>query len=121
MTFNVILPNLSLAFSTVTFYQIARILLTPTVALLNYALYRATLPFPALLALLPTCLGVAAVSYYDSLPRASQSGVQTTTPLGILFALTGTLASSLYTILISASHRRLRMSRPEPPPKPPPP
>src|SRR5271163_1026586 len=35
MALNVVLPNLSLAFSTVTFYQVARILLTPTVAAMN--------------------------------------------------------------------------------------
>ncbi|KAG7290898.1 hypothetical protein NEMBOFW57_000903 [Staphylotrichum longicolle] len=110
MSLNVILPNLSLAFSTVTFYQIARILLTPTVALLNYTLYRATLPPLAILALIPACLGVGAVSYYDSLPTTPTSSSTTsspsvkTTPLGILFALLGTLASALYTTWIP--HRR---------------
>ncbi|KAK4041048.1 hypothetical protein C8A01DRAFT_34892 [Parachaetomium inaequale] len=91
MSLNVILPNLSLAFSSVT-YQIARILLTPTAALLNYILYRTTLPPTAILALVPTCLGVAMVSYYNALPNATTT--TTATPLGILFALTGTLASS---------------------------
>ncbi|KAK3295597.1 uncharacterized protein B0H64DRAFT_474525 [Chaetomium fimeti] len=119
MSLNVILPNLSLAFSTITFYQIARILLTPTVALLNYLLYRATLPPRALLALVPACLGVGLVSYYDSLPpptttttttTTSSTSPKTTTPLGILFALTGTAASSLYTVWIGAYHRRLKLS-----------
>lgn len=116
MSLNVILPNLSLAFSTVTFYQIARILLTPTVALLNYTLYRATLPHSAILALIPACLGVGAVSYYDSLPTTTTSSSRTsspsvkTTPLGILFALLGTLASALYTTWIGAYHRRLSLS-----------
>ncbi|KAH6850064.1 hypothetical protein B0I37DRAFT_444155 [Chaetomium sp. MPI-CAGE-AT-0009] len=118
MSLNVILPNLSLAFSTITFYQIARILLTPTVALLNYLLYGATLPPRALLALIPACLGVGLVSYYDSLPPTSTntSPTSTTTPpkttttLGILFALTGTAASSLYTVWIGAYHRRLQLS-----------
>ncbi|KAL2270369.1 hypothetical protein VTJ83DRAFT_2553 [Remersonia thermophila] len=118
MSLNVILPNLSLAFSTVTFYQIARILLTPTVAALNCLLYRAALPRRAILALVPACLGVGLVSYYDSLPPPSSKNgggggggaVQTTTPLGILFALAGTLFSSLYTVWIAAYHRRLRLS-----------
>lgn len=125
MSLNVILPNLSLAFSTITFYQIARILLTPTVALLNYLLYRATLPPRAILALIPACLGVGLVSYYDSLPPPTNTPTTiitptttpsattpptTTTPLGILFALTGTLASSLYTVWIGAYHRRLQLS-----------
>ena len=130
MSLNVILPNLSLAFSTITFYQIARILLTPTVALLNYLLYRATLPPRAILALIPACLGVGLVSYYDSLPPTTTGTTntpttiitpattttnpthapKTTTPLGILFALTGTAASSLYTVWIGAYHRRLKLS-----------
>jgi solute carrier family 35 protein E3 len=127
MSLNVILPNLSLAFSTVTFYQIARILLTPTVALLNYMLYRATLPPRAILALIPACLGVGLVSYYDTLPRGGTATTSTTTiitpttaaqpttqqhthPLGVLFALSGTLASSLYTVWIAAYHRRLQLS-----------
>ncbi|SPQ22809.1 b28cfb56-f72a-4d67-bf8b-b99c500918b7 [Thermothielavioides terrestris] len=132
MSLNVILPNLSLAFSTVTFYQIARILLTPTVALLNYVLYGATLPRGAILALIPACIGVGMVSYYDSLPpppppppptaatiissstspaiQMQTTTITTTTPLGIFFALAGTLASSAYTVLIGAAHRRLRLS-----------
>ncbi|KAL2164143.1 hypothetical protein VTH06DRAFT_3357 [Thermothelomyces fergusii] len=128
MSLNVILPNLSLAFSTVTFYQIARILLTPAVAALNYLLYRATLPRPAILALVPACLGVGLVSYYDTRPpqapghgghhhhhhhhhqQRQQQGVQTTSPLGVLFALSGTLASALYTVWIAAYHRRLKLT-----------
>lgn len=116
MSLNVILPNLSLAFSSVTFYQIARILLTPTVAILNYILYRATLPPTAILALIPACLGVGLVSYYDSLPATATTTTTTaanpatTHPLGILFALLGTLASSLYTVWIAAYHRRLQLS-----------
>ncbi|GAB1320155.1 GDP-mannose transporter [Madurella fahalii] len=109
MSLNVILPNLSLAFSTVTFYQVARILLTPTVAALNYLLHRATLPLNALVALVPACLGVGMVSYYDSLP-AQSAAVKTTSPLGIAFAFSGILASSLYTVWIASYHRRLQMS-----------
>ena len=117
MALNVILPNLSLAFSTVTFYQIARILLTPTVAALNFFLYGATLPRRAVLTLIPTSLGVAAVSYYDSQPPPNSTDldvpkrtIQMTQPLGILFALLGTFASSLYTVWIGAYHRRYQLS-----------
>jgi hypothetical protein len=109
MCLNVILPNLSLAFSSVTFYQIARILLTPTVALMNFVLYRAVLPRSALLALVPACLGVGMVSYYDSLPSAD-ANVKTTSPLGVVFAFSGIFASSLYTVWIASYHRKLQMS-----------
>ncbi|KAH6694014.1 solute carrier family 35 member E3 [Plectosphaerella plurivora] len=109
MCLNVILPNLSLAFSSVTFYQIARILLTPTVALMNFILYKATLPRAAILALIPACAGVGLVSYYDSLPAADAT-VKTTSPLGVIFAFMGIFASSLYTVWIASYHRKLEMS-----------
>ncbi|ROW12649.1 hypothetical protein VMCG_00804 [Cytospora schulzeri] len=109
MSLNVILPNLSLAFSTVTFYQVARILLTPCVALMNYVLYRQALPRGAVAALLPACAGVGMVSYYDSLPAADAS-VKTTSGLGVVFAFTGIFASSLYTVWIASYHRKLQMS-----------
>ena len=109
MSLNVILPNLSLAFSTVTFYQVARILLTPMVALMNFVLYKATLPRNAILALVPACLGVGMVSYYDSLPSADAS-VKTTSSLGVIFAFSGIFASSLYTIWIASYHKKLQMN-----------
>ncbi|KAF6843836.1 integral membrane protein [Colletotrichum musicola] len=109
MCLNVILPNLSLAFSSVTFYQIARILLTPTVALMNFVLYKATLPRNAILMLIPACLGVGMVSYYDSLP-SDDAKVKTTSPVGVFFAFTGIFASSLYTVWIASYHRKLQMS-----------
>jgi solute carrier family 35, member E3 len=109
MALNVILPNLSLAFSTVTFYQVARILLTPTVALMNWVLHGVTLPHDAILALIPICTGVGMVSYYDSLPT-NDEGVETTSALGIVFALCGVFASSLYTVWIASYHRKLEMT-----------
>ena len=109
MSLNVILPNLSLAFSTVTFYQVARILLTPMVALMNYVLYKSTLPRNAIYALVPACAGVGMVSYYDSLPTADAS-VKTTSSLGVIFAFSGIFASSLYTVWISSYHKKLQMN-----------
>ncbi|RKU48194.1 hypothetical protein DL546_009557 [Coniochaeta pulveracea] len=109
MALNVILPNLSLAFSTVTFYQVARILLTPTVALMNFFLYSDRLPMNAVLSLVPACAGVGMVSYYDSLPTKDAS-IKTTSGLGVIFAFTGIFASSLYTVWISSYHRKLQMS-----------
>ena len=109
MALNVILPNLSLAFSSVTFYQVARILLTPVVAIMNYILYGSKLPRNAIIALIPACLGVGMVSYYDSLP-SDNANVKTTSSLGVVFAFTGIFASSLYTIWIASYHRKLQMS-----------
>ncbi|ROT35913.1 solute carrier family 35 member E3 [Sodiomyces alkalinus F11] len=109
MCLNVVLPNFSLAFSSVTFYQIARILLTPTVALMNFVLYGATMPLAAVLSLVPACAGVGIVSYYDSRPT-DDSGIKTTSMLGVIFAFAGIFASSLYTVWIGSYHRKLKMS-----------
>lgn len=109
MSLNVILPNLSLAFSTVTFYQVARILLTPTVATMDFVLYKSKLPRNAILALVPACTGVGMVSYYDSLPTEDAS-VKTTSSLGVLFAFCGIFASSLYTVWIKSYQRKLHVS-----------
>ncbi|KAF3064556.1 Solute carrier family 35 member E3 [Daldinia childiae] len=109
MSLNVILPNLSLAFSSVTFYQVARILLTPTVATMDLILYRSMLPRNAILALIPACLGVGMVSYYDSLPT-NDANVKGTSSLGVLFAFSGIFASSLYTVWIKSYQRKLKVS-----------
>ncbi|KAF1991510.1 NAD(P)-binding protein [Aulographum hederae CBS 113979] len=108
MCLNVIMPNLSLAHSSVSFYQIARILLTPCVASLNFLISGATIPFNAGLALVPACIGVGVVSYYDSLP-VKGTDVQPTSVLGITFALLGVFSSSLYTVFISRYHKTLQM------------
>ncbi|KAF3909365.1 hypothetical protein AA313_de0200592 [Arthrobotrys entomopaga] len=109
MCFNVILPNLSLAYSSVTFYQIARILLTPFVALINYVFYHVSIPRNAALALIPVCFGVGIVSYYDTLPDPNKP-TKTTSTAGIIFAFSGVIASSLYTVWIGTYHRKLNMS-----------
>lgn len=109
MSLNVILTNLSLAYSTVTFYQVARILLTPTVASMNFILYRSTLPRNAIYALVPACIGVGIVSYYDSRPFKDVS-VKTTSTLGLIFAIMGIFASSLYTVWISTFHKKMKMN-----------
>lgn len=109
MCLNVILPNLSLAYSSVTFYQIARTLLTPTVALMTYFLYRITLPILAILSLLSVCLAAGRVSFCDSAP-ASDQRIMTTSPLGVIFAFSGVFASSLYTVWIASYHKKLQMN-----------
>ncbi|GAP86436.1 putative solute carrier family 35 member E3 [Rosellinia necatrix] len=109
MSLNVILPNLSLAYSSITFYQVARILLTPTVATMDFFLYHATLPRAAIMALVPACVGVGVVSYYDSLP-ASDTNVKTTSSVGVIFAFSGIFASSLYTVWIKSYQRKLQVS-----------
>ncbi|KAL8766308.1 MAG: hypothetical protein Q9209_006898 [Squamulea sp. 1 TL-2023] len=109
MSLNVILPNASLQFSSVTFYQLARILLTPTVALINYTFYSTTIPRGAVYALIPACVGVGIVSYYDSKTPANPK-VKSTSFVGVIFAFSGVLASSLYTVWVSSYQKSLKIN-----------
>ncbi|OJJ00530.1 hypothetical protein ASPVEDRAFT_70749 [Aspergillus versicolor CBS 583.65] len=108
MAIQVVLQNLSLAHSSVMFHQLARLLLTPVVALLNYVLFRVKIPRAALLPLVLLCTGVGIVTYYDSLP-AAENGT-TTTAHGVIFALTAVCASSIYTVWIGHYHKRYELS-----------
>ncbi|KAF7594839.1 hypothetical protein BBP40_008169 [Aspergillus hancockii] len=108
MGVQVILQNLGLAHSSVMFHQLARLLLTPVTALLNYALYRAKIPRASILPLILLCAGVGIVSYYDSLPTTD--GKVTTSFVGILFAFSGVGASAIYTVWIGHYHKKLEMS-----------
>ncbi|TAQ91097.1 hypothetical protein B7494_g516 [Chlorociboria aeruginascens] len=107
MCLNVVLPNVSLAFSTVTVYQLCRVLLTPVTAIINYVFYSATIPRSAIVALIPVCAGVGITTYFDTKPS---KGVETTSLIGIGFALAGVCASAVYVVLIGVSHRKLDMS-----------
>ncbi|KAI0390023.1 TPT-domain-containing protein [Xylariaceae sp. FL0594] len=109
MSLNVVLPNLSLAYSSITFYQVARILLTPAVATMDFVLYHTRLPRSAIVALVPACLGVGMVSYYDSLPT-DDTKIKTTSSMGVVFAFSGIFASSLYTVWIKSYQRKLQIS-----------
>ncbi|KAL2831115.1 hypothetical protein BDW59DRAFT_140420 [Aspergillus cavernicola] len=108
MAIQVVLQNLSLANSSVMFHQLARLLLTPMVALLNYLLYRVKIPRAALVPLALLCSGVAVVTYYDSLPTANNG--DTTSTWGVIFALTAVCASSIYTVWIGFYHKRFELS-----------
>ena len=74
MCLNVVLPNLSLAFCTVTVYQLCRVLLTPMTAIINYILYKATIPRNAALVLIPVCIGVGITSYFDTQAKPAAPG-----------------------------------------------
>ncbi|KAF4467609.1 triose-phosphate transporter [Fusarium albosuccineum] len=109
MCLNVILPNLSLAHSSVVFYQLARILVTPAVALINLFLYHETLPLAAVYSLITLCLGVALVIQADSSSTMDEA-LSMTSQQGILFAFSGVFASALYTVWIASYHRKLQMT-----------
>ena len=113
MCLNVILPNLSLAFSSVAFYQIVRVLLTPLVAIINFVFYGIAIPRRAVYTLAPICLGVVVVSYCDTRPSKTKrlrAQSATTAPIGVFFALAGVLASSLYTVWIGTYQKKLKLN-----------
>ncbi|KAM0636813.1 hypothetical protein ACHAQF_001385 [Verticillium nonalfalfae] len=62
-----------------------------------------------MVALIPACLGVGMVSYYDTRPT-SDAAINSTSVLGVVFAFSGIFASSLYTVWIASYHRKLEMS-----------
>ncbi|KAH7239401.1 hypothetical protein BKA59DRAFT_532229 [Fusarium tricinctum] len=109
MTLNIVFPNLSLAYSTITFYQIARVLVTPCVAIIDYVFYSVSMSGIAASTLVVACLGVTMVSYYDSRP-SNDANVKTTSQIGIVFALMGVVFSSLYTVWIAAFRKKLNIS-----------
>ena len=106
---NVVLMNLSLAYSSVIFYQIVRILLTPLTALMNLFIYGSRIPLLAVLALIPACIGVGFVSYLETVVKQSPE-TRSTSMLGAVFAFSGVSVSALYTVWVSAYYRKLKMS-----------
>ncbi|GIJ89458.1 hypothetical protein Asppvi_008400 [Aspergillus pseudoviridinutans] len=108
MCIQVVLQNLSLAYSSVMFHQLARLLLTPVVALLNYMLYSTKIPRTAVSPLILLCSGVGIVSYYDSL--ASNESAASNSSWGTVFALAGVCASSIYTVWIGQYHKKFQLN-----------
>lgn len=109
MCANVVFLNLSLAYSSILFYQVVRILLTPLTVIINFCFYGSKIPVRACLALLPTCIGVGIVSYYDSSVKSKKATVETTSALGMVFSFTGVTISAVYTLWVSQYHKKLQM------------
>ncbi|KAL9031131.1 MAG: hypothetical protein Q9196_000807 [Gyalolechia fulgens] len=108
MCLNVIFQNLSLTYSSITFYQIARILFTPMVALINFLFYQKSIPRNAAYTLIPMCLGVFIISYYE--PKStSHPEAEQTSMLSVFLALTSVLIGSVYTVWIASYQRKYEM------------
>ncbi|KAL8881720.1 MAG: hypothetical protein Q9198_001135 [Flavoplaca austrocitrina] len=109
MCLNVIFQNLSLTYSSITFYQIARILFTPMVALINYLFYQKSIPRNAAYTLLPMCLGVFIISYYEPKSTAHPEAEETSM-LSVFLALTSVFIGSVYTVWISSYQRKFDLN-----------
>ncbi|KAF1816666.1 hypothetical protein P152DRAFT_133056 [Eremomyces bilateralis CBS 781.70] len=106
--FNVILPNLYFAHSSVAFYQIAGVLLTPCVVVLNYMTLKTTISRGAAIALVLACVGVGIVSFNGALGKSS--GRHTTSIRGVIFFFAGVLSSAVYTIYAGAYYKTMELN-----------
>jgi solute carrier family 35 protein E3 len=109
MNLQVVLPNLSLSYSSVAFYQLVRVLLTPGVASIDYLLHGTTIRRPEVYSLVVVCAGVSIVSYFGT-SNTSESAAISTTMFGATTALLGVVASSLYSVWIRHYQVKLRMT-----------
>ena len=105
---NVVLTNLSLAYSSVTFYQLVRILMTPGTAILNYIFYSVKINNQSIFAIIVICTGIAITTYYEALVTTTSQ--KTTSIAGVIFALSGVTASSIYVIWIGTFAKKFSVS-----------
>ena len=111
MALNIVGMNLSLQISTITFYQITRVLLTPTVAVINFFIYKKTIPRLAAYTLVPMCLGVALISYYDVRPPPTDGApVKSDGVLGVVVAFGSVFISGVYTVWVSTYQRKYEVN-----------
>jgi len=85
----VILTNLSLAYNTVGTYQVAKMLTTPCVIMMQMIFYRKRFSIFVKLTLIPITLGVMINFYYDI-----QFNI-----IGTIYATLGVLVTSLYQVV----------------------
>lgn len=106
MAMNIVGMNVSLQVSTITFYQITRVLLTPIVAIINFFFYKKTIPRMAVYALIPMCFGVALISYYDKPATTPGAPTKAVGALSVLLAIGSVTVSGIYTIWIGTYQRK---------------
>lgn len=111
MAMNIVGMNVSLQVSTITFYQITRVLLTPIVAIINFFFYKKTIPRMAVYALIPMCFGVGLISYYDQkAPPTPGTPVKAVGALSVLLAFGSVTVSGIYTIWIGTYQRKYEVN-----------
>ena len=97
-----ILGNLSLALNPVSFYQLAKIMTTPTVVAINFFLFRKRIPYPLLSAIMVSCLGVA---------MTNVAGI-TSNPVGTFVAVAAFVVTAFYQIWIGKKVEELDIGAP---------
>lgn len=93
----VVITNLSLVFNSVGFYQMAKVMTTPTIVVIQTLFYNKTFSNPIKLSLAVTCFGIIYASVHD---------VQLNL-LGTLLAAFGVIVTSFYQIWVGTRQREL--------------
>lgn len=98
-----ILGNMSLAMNDVSFYQLAKIMTTPTVVCLNFILFRRSISNARVLTILVSCLGVALTNV----------AMVTSNPIGTIVAVAAFVVTAFYQIWIGKKVEELEVSSPQ--------
>ncbi|KAK1861719.1 hypothetical protein I4F81_004299 [Pyropia yezoensis] len=96
----VVLTNLSLQHNSVGFYQVMKVMTTPTVVVIEALVYAKMLDWDLRAALVPVCLGVVATAATDFRLNA----------VGAAYAIAGVLVTSFYQIGAGTLQRSLDCS-----------
>eukprot|EP01102_Stenamoeba_stenopodia_P000582 TRINITY_DN1056_c0_g2_i1.p1 TRINITY_DN1056_c0_g2~~TRINITY_DN1056_c0_g2_i1.p1 ORF type:complete len:332 (-),score=33.88 TRINITY_DN1056_c0_g2_i1:76-1071(-) len=84
----VVITNLSLRYNSVGFYQVVKVMTTPTILIIEYFWWNTVLPLKILLTLIPICFGVALTSLTDFQLNF----------VGSVWAILGVIVTSIYQI-----------------------
>ncbi|XP_076303357.1 solute carrier family 35 member E3-like isoform X2 [Lasioglossum baleicum] len=95
----VVLTNLSLAYNTVGTYQVAKMLTTPCVIILQMIFYKKHCSMLVKATLIPIILGVIINFYYDI-----QFNI-----VGTIYATMGVLVTSLYQVMLNTKQKEFQM------------
>jgi solute carrier family 35 protein E3 len=96
----VVLTNLSLQYNSIGFYQVMKVMTTPTIVVIEAVFYQKHLENRLKVALLPVCLGVVLTTTTDF--RLNLTGT--------LIAIAGVLVTSLYQIWSGTLQRSLQLN-----------
>ncbi|KAF1957492.1 TPT-domain-containing protein [Byssothecium circinans] len=99
----VVLGNLSLTYNDVGFYQLAKVMTTPTVVLINFVLFRKTVTRWMLASILTTCLGVS----------FTMNEAVKTQLFGVIIATLAFCSTALYQIWIGKKIEDFAVSGPQ--------
>jgi solute carrier family 35 protein E3 len=98
-----VLGNLSLAYNSIGFYQLAKIMTTPCVAVLQYFFLSKSITPPTMLALFALCTGVA----------LTNSGAAGTTMMGATIAVAAFTVTAFYQVWIGKKIVDFKVSSPQ--------